>query len=262
MISESPTSFSYRNITTSEEFIFEKSLLINLLKNTCIETNISFDNVYDYDLKYISLIYSRILCKYNMAYNQALLTNNSLHITSGDLIRNASNTLLASTQLLRCGFRLQSGILLRNIIETCACIVQLITEEGAYKKFIEDRLNSPQSIGKANKIIPIFGRVWGLLSNNQVHINNIIHTGNYPIDSYKDKSETPVNITIGLIGYSLMILEITTELVFCKNIAIEDLKYWILKSNGRCQFIPPSNCNEINWMEGAFSDFVNSTKNR
>lgn len=254
-ISERHASYSYIDDNTSEEFVFTKDVLINTLKGSCIETNISFDDVYAEDFRYISSIYSRVLCKHHAAYRQANLTNNTLQITAGDLIRNASNTILASTQLLRCGFRLQSGVLLRSTVEICACVVHITTVNGAYSDFIEDKLKSSNSIGIANKVIPIFGKIWGKLSNNQVHINNVIHAGYYPVDVYKDKSETPVNITIGLIGLSLMILEITLELVFNKKIAQKDLVYWRVINSGGCQFIPPSNNNENNWMERAFKDF-------
>lgn len=240
----------FTNEEKGERMIFKRNQVINQLQKICPEINSSFDEVYEDEFKSISSELSEILPILFVGYQDALKNNDELLITCGDLIRNSSNTIIAAVQTLRCGFRLQSGILLRSVIEMCATVVHLIVKPEDLKAFLNDELKSTYSISVANKQIPLFGRAWGILSKKQIHINSI-HTEWYPHKKFEDKSEIPTEVTLGVIGLVSVILRITTELTFYSN--VDEHTYWKSAGENKVAFIPPTD-DAINWIKEKLDD--------
>ena len=160
-------------------FIFTRDQLINQLQRTCPEIIKSFDEVYIQDFKKLSSDMSEIMPIQFVGQKSAHEEKNGLLITCSDLLRNSSNTIIASTQLLRNGFRLQSGILIRTVIEICATVVHLLVNPTALEKFNSENFKSTYSITVADKHIPLFGKIWGMLSKFNIHINSV-HADWYP----------------------------------------------------------------------------------
>jgi hypothetical protein len=235
----------YTDNEKGERLIFKRNQIINQLQKICPTINTSFDKVFEDEFKNISSDLSEILPLIYLGYKDAHKEGNELLITSGDLLRNAANTAISATQTLRCGFRLQSGILLRSIIEICATVVHLITQPEILSSFLNDQTKSTSSISVADKQIPLFGKAWGILSKKQIHINSL-HADWYPHREFTDKDEIPAEVTIGLIGVTIMILRITTELAYFKY--IDDHLYWQLEDENKVSFIPPQE-DKIQWIK-------------
>lgn len=233
----------YYDKENDKRYIFTRDQLINQLQNVCPKIQKSFDITFSQEFRILSSDLSEILLNQFIGYREAVNINNELLITCGDLLRNSANTIIATNQTLRCGFRLQSGILLRSVIEMCATVVHLLVKPNDLKKFLADELSSTKSISIADKQIPLFGKIWGVLSNKQIHINSL-HTDWYPMKEYNDKEEIPASVTLGMIGVSTMILAIVTELTFINK--IEKLKYWQVIREGQVEFIPP-NASTLSW---------------
>jgi len=218
------------------QLIFTKDQLINQLRRECPKISKSFDFLYSTEFQQLSDAISGILPIIYVGNRDALKQNDQLITTCGNLLRNSSNTVIASIQTLRSGFRLQSGILLRSVIEICATVVHLLVQPKILNDFLTDKITSSKSISVADKQIPLFGRLWGELSKRQIHINSI-HSDWYPLREFKDKEEVPAKVTLGMISVSVLILEIVTELVFIN--LIEKPKHWEVIDKGVVQFIPP-----------------------
>lgn len=227
----------YTNEENGEHMIFKRNQLVNQLQKICPVINSSFDEIYEDEFKKISSEISEILPILFVGYKHAQKDKEELFITCGDLLRNSSNTIIAAVQTLRCGFRLQSGILLRSVIEICATVVHLITIPEDLTAFLNDELKSTKSISIANKLIPLFGRAWGILSNKHIHINSL-HAEWYPLKEFKDKKEITTEVTLGVIGLVTIILRITTELTFYSN--VDEHTFWKSEGENKVSFIPPS----------------------
>ena len=235
----------YFDEETLEKYIFTDDLLINQLQRLCPSVCNSFDIKFFEEFKHLSSDIDKILPIQFVGHKMANRENDELLIVCGDLLRNSTNTVIAATQTLRCGFRLQSGILLRTSIEICATVVHLLTQPDKLNNFRANKLESTKSISVANKQIPLYGKVWGLLSQKFIHIGSF-HTDYYPLDEYSEKEEIPAKVTLGMLGFATLILAITTELTFI-NVTKES-KYWVPIGNHKYKFIPPDNSQMV-WAE-------------
>lgn len=225
------------------QMIFTRDALINQLQRVCIEINKSFDKTFEDEFKELSSNLSDILPILFIGKRNATVHENRLLSTCGALLTNAGNTIIASTQTLRCGFRMQSGILLRTIVEMCATVVHLLSQPDILEDFLNDKIRSTKSISIADKQIPLFGMIWGVLSQKQIHINSL-HADQYLMTEYTRKDEIPASVTLGMLGASILIFGIVTELTFINQ--IESPKYWEVVDKGAFKFIPP-NSDQFKW---------------
>lgn len=223
-----------------ERYVFTRDTLINQLQRVCPDINKSFDKVYADEFKRLSSDIGEILPIIFIGLRKANESKRKLLMTSGDLLSNSAATIIAAVQTLRCGFRMQSGILLRSVVEICATVVHLLVHPDILEDFLADKVKSTKSISIADKQIPLFGMIWGVLSNRQIHINSL-HADKYPISEYKDKEELSATVTIGMLGVTTTILAIVTELTFINE--LEKPKYWEVLGEGKFKFIPPDDTN-------------------
>ncbi len=233
----------YLDEEKAEQYIFTRDTVINQLQRVCPEINQSFDEVYSEEFKKLSSELSEILPIIFIGLRKASEDKQELFITSGDLLTNSAATIISAIQTLRCGFRMQSGILLRSVVEICATVVHLLVHPNVLKDFLADKVKSTKSISIADKQIPLFGMIWGVLSNRQIHINSL-HADRYPMRKYSDKEELPASVTIGMLSVTTTILAIVTELTFINE--IEKPKYWEVLGKGKVRFIPPDDT-QLNW---------------
>jgi hypothetical protein len=226
----------YTDEEKRERLIFKRNQLINQLQRECHKIAESFDSIFEEEFKQMSSDISEILPLIFLGYKESNIDKNELLITLGDLLRNSVYTLISSVQILRNGFVLQSGILLRSTVEMCATVVHLLSEPNLLEKFLKDEIKSTKSISAADKIIPLFGRVWGVLSQKHIHINSL-HTEWFPNKIFSTKDELPVSVTLDMIGVISMILRITTELAYFKY--VDEHIYWEYQGENKFLFIPP-----------------------
>lgn len=217
--------------------IYLKDQLINQLQVVCLDISKSFDSTFMDEFINLSSVFSETLPYIFHGIKNAKAKNNVLLINCGDLLLNSMDSITASLQTLRCGYKLQSGILLRSSIEICATIFNILSKEGALNDLKSDKLNSNKSISFANKQVPLFGKISGLLSKQLIHINSL-HTVHFKIQKFQDKNEKIASVTLGLIELSTIIFEITAELTFNEDKG--KLKYWEKIENGGFKFIPPN----------------------
>jgi len=230
----------YTDEKAEKRYVFKRNILIKQHQYETPIINKSFDEIYSEEFEKISSDYSEIVPIIFVGMQKSKHIDGELLNVCGNLLQNALNTIGSSVQTLRCGFRLQSSILLRTVIEICATVTHLVLKPEMLDNFKNDKIKSTYSISVANENIPIFGKAWGLLSNKQIHINSI-HSDYYPLNIYSNKKEIPVNVTIGIIGIVTEILRITSELTFYSY--LESHQYWNLEEENKLSFIPPNDIN-------------------
>ncbi len=100
---------------------------------------------------------------------------------------NAYHSIIAALELWRRGFALQSGVLLRNVVETIATAALLNSDPKAYEAYKRGSLKSSKSFTKVKSTWPevgtLLGEVGGLLSNEFTHLGKMYKFWNrIPLD--------------------------------------------------------------------------------
>jgi len=142
-------------------------------------------------------------------------------------LSNARVTADASYELWRRGLLLQTGMLLRNVVEASAFAVLLHHKPSINTPYRSGRFSSAMAISQAAKILghdaPDIKRLYGQLSKDFVHIGRL-HRGllTWHIDIRKDKM--PLQVVLLDLKLTYFLLEVCTE--FCLYDRIAASRYW------------------------------------
>lgn len=220
-----------------KQYIFTKDSMINQLRRECEKVNASFDTIFENEFKELSATFSAVMPQILHGLKSSQDQKDEMIATCGFMLINAGNTLMAAVQNLRNGFRLQSGFLIRSVIEICATAIHFLLDDEAFAKFEKDDYKSTDAISAVGKALPFFGSIWGALSNKLMHVNST-HAEIYPLHSYTEKTDVPATITLGMIGIGMWIWEITTELAFINYLS--NVSSWEKLGPNQYKFIMPS----------------------
>ncbi len=92
--------------------------------------------------------------------------------SSFTLLVKAINSLLAAYELCIGGYIDESGIILRNSLETICVSYDISTNRKRYNRFVNDRnFKSAQSINSAKKFINLISPLYNMFSEMHVHIS-------------------------------------------------------------------------------------------
>ena len=142
--------------------------------------------------------------------------------TCARLLNTATATFVGCVHLARGGFRLQYAILSRSVIETICTVLYLMVSPKALREFHTGKLQSTKSISAAKQVIPIFGEIYGLLSNQFVHITTL-HSKLELLTGYKKNDEdlTFIRSNVKTLAWLLFV---ATELTFIEM--VDRPRYW------------------------------------
>ena len=101
------------------------------------------------------------------------------------LLSNAEDFLISSFHMARQRAINESFTLNRNALELAATAIHIFKDKEIYKKFVNFNYKSTKSISFASKMIPVLGKLWGVLSQLAVHINH--RAFGSTIEGYNDK---------------------------------------------------------------------------
>jgi hypothetical protein len=117
------------------------------------------------------------------------LTEKDLTSTAARLLHHAGTTFVGAVHLARGGFRRQYMVLTRSIVETIAVVIRLCADPKGLSSFYAGTLGSTKAINVANKVFPVFGRIYGTLSKEFVHIGEFHSTFDFLGDYNKDDED-------------------------------------------------------------------------
>ena len=86
-------------------------------------------------------------------------------------------------------------VLIRSIIETAAGVVRLCSDPDGLANFYAGTLSSTKAISGASKVFPGLGRIYGMLSNEFVHIGEFHAAFDFMGDYAKDDEDLKVILT-------------------------------------------------------------------
>lgn len=170
------------------------------------------------------------------------LDDDDFKATSARLLSSASNSLVASIEVARHGYRRQYGVLARTFIETLATVVAFAIKENALQQFHEGKLDSNKCVTWAKAALPPIGQYWGMLSREFVHIGKSYSAFEPPLE-YTAADEALPFILNSLRG-NVCLLHIVAELIFSDE--TDTPQYW--SRNGQAASFDPTP--EVRaWME-------------
>ena len=203
-----------RRIATSNDVLF------NQLRRDCPRIAETFDNVCARDLEALN----QEVCHFT-ATVAAVATSlperpfrRELCITCLVLLTNATQTSVAATELTRRGFRLQPGILLRNVLESVSTVCHIVTNEHDLKKLKKGKLASTRTIASAKKVFPPFGHFYGLLSNSFAHIGHLHFDSANAIKEYQEGEEA-LDFNLNALRFAIWSINVAAELAFFDNLS-------------------------------------------
>lgn len=162
------------------------------------------------------------------------------------MLMNAATSYLAAFSLLRNGFRLQPGIVLRNLIEALSMILHIFLNPSDLSQYEKGNLKSTKTLAEAKKVIPHLGRIYGYFSEGFTHIGSL-YKGSHPLIPYEAKDEEALMINISFLKLSIWLLYVVTELIcFTK---VTSPRYWKIPGTDprMLQFAP--SIDELEWMD-------------
>lgn len=172
------------------------------------------------------------------------------------IINNARVSLVGGLDLMRNGYRLQPGLLLRNAIELCATVLDIWMNGDQFDALKQGRMKSAKSITAASKAVPLFGKRYGLFSDMSVHVSDL-HTTDGRIARYTDPTEIPLHMNTFLSHMVLWAILVVSELVFFS--VVETPIYWIEETDRSFRY--SASDEEQEWIR-SFFDRMESIQTR
>jgi len=201
---------------------YTDDMLINQIKRDSVKIASSFDKLCDSHLQEISRLASVVLMVIHRGIIKASRENDELRLACLEMLTNAANSYVAAATLLRNGYRLQPGILIRSIFETISTVLHLFISPDELKDFREGRLQSSKTILVAKDVLPPFGVLYGYFSQQFAHVGTL-HQSLQPLTSY-DKFDDALETNILFLRLTSWLLYVTTELV-CYEV-VGTPRYW------------------------------------
>ena len=96
-------------------------------------------------------------------------------VASFSLLTKSINSILASYELCMEGYIIESGVLLRHIIEAICVSYDIYINEDRFKDFLynKEKFKSTKSIKPTKNLIPEIGNIYGILTEFNTHISTL-----------------------------------------------------------------------------------------
>jgi coenzyme F420-reducing hydrogenase delta subunit len=225
--------------------IFTTDMLVNQLRRESPRIEASFDRLCDEDLHELSAFLSKSVSLLYSGLRDAQRYDMKLKAACAQLLMNVSNSFTASVALLRMGYVLQPGIIIRSMLEGVSTVLHLLQRPSDLTAYESGTLKSPKTINAAKKALPQFGILYSYFSDNFAHIGHL-HKSLAPISEFTERHKA-LEVNLNFLRIATWLLYVTTELLF--NELVERPRYWHPASNGY-SFDP--SVEEREWMVSYF----------
>lgn len=208
--------------------IVTKDILINQIHRDGPVISRSFDRVAESDLKSASLLISQSV---GLSYHHVKRESKDHRSACAGLLMSTISTFMASIEVARHGYRRPYGAVARGILETLATILHISIEPGALKNSMTERFHPAF---RSLKIIPPLGQLYGLFSNEFVHVSKD-HAAFEPITLYVAGQED-TSFILSSIKTNSWLIYIVSELIFYDDAL--NPRYWKRSEDGGFQYSP------------------------
>lgn len=197
--------------------VVTKDMLLNQLRRDCPRIAKSFDRVAGDDLVKISALFGDAMSIVAPHYFRFVGNETDCLAICSRLLNHSMVTYTAAIEIARGGFRKQYGSLIRDVLETLSTTLYLCRIPEALRQYQDGKLKSSKTIAAANDVIPIFGKLYGLYSNQFVHINKI-HEGIGDLTRY-EKDDEALGFILPSMRLSCWLIYVVSEFVFIESVA-------------------------------------------
>lgn len=224
---------------------FTEDMLLNQLRRDGPKIEMSFDRLCEDDLAELSAFLSKSSGLIFSGLKVALRREDELRSACAQLLLNASNSFAVATAVLRMGYVLQPGIVLRSFLEAVATSLHLMQRPQDLAAYERHELASPKTLAAAKKALPPFGQLYGYFSDNFAHIGHL-HKSVTPLREFTERNPA-LDVNLSFLRIACWLLYVTTELVF--NDLLEEPRYWHPVDGGYRYDPSPA---EREWMNNYF----------
>jgi hypothetical protein len=221
----------YFDEKVKKSIVVTKDILVNQLYRDGPEIARSFDRITRRDMLAMSAVLADSI---GLIYRHAFDGSDEYQPTCARLLASTVSSFMASVEVARHGFRLPYGAMARTIIEALATILHIAKDSDGLQQFHAGKLQSTKAISSAKRILPPFGRLYGMLSAHFVHIGKA-HAGLEPIVGYQ-KDEEPLGFIIASLKANSWLIYVVAELVFHNEVLTP--RYWRYLGKGMFAFDP------------------------
>lgn len=202
--------------------VFTDDMLLNQLRRDGPRIEESFDRLCADDLARLSSHLSKTNGLIYSGLTIATQEEDELRIACAQLLLNAINSFAAAVAVLRMGYVLQPGIIIRSLLEAVSTTLHLIQHPKDLAAYKNHTLQSPKTIAAAKKALPPFGQLYGHYSDSFAHIGQL-HKSITPIREYSERHEA-LEVNLNSLNIAAWLLYVTAELAF--NELVAQPRYW------------------------------------
>ncbi|MGZ5147362.1 MAG: SEC-C metal-binding domain-containing protein, partial [Burkholderiales bacterium] len=192
-----------------KKIIFKEGFITNQLRRDAPRIAQSFDRLCEPDLVVLDKYASRCFFAVYVGLDKAKAQGEEWRSACGWLLMNALSTLVSAIDLMRNGFILQPGILIRNILEVLTAVLCIVMDKEHWKAFQADRLKPEAELKTANKVLPIFGQLYGFFSGQFAHVRKC-YAQLHPIIEYPSHNYKPLSANVGFARMALWLIYVVT----------------------------------------------------
>ena len=226
--------------------VFTDDMLINQLRREGPKIEASFDRLCETDLTQLSAFLSKSSSLLFSGLKSASRKDDELRVCCAQLLLNACNSFAVAVAVLRMGYVLQPGIVVRSLLEAVSTALHLIQKPADLRAYQRHELQSPKTMAAAKQALPMFGQLYGYFSDNFAHIGHL-HKSVTPIREYTER-HAALDVNMSFLRIAAWLVYVTSELVF--NKIIDEPRYWHPVENGYRYDPSPS---ERDWMKAYFN---------
>jgi hypothetical protein len=227
-------------------FVVTKDVVLNQLRREGPRIGESFDELCEEDLLAIGDVVGQALTYMTPGLTAALSDQDDVLETSAILLQNAVTSTMGSLTLLREGFRLQAGTLARATVEMLAVVLHLLVNPEDLDGVIAGAIKSSKAVSTAKRVLPPFGQLYGMWSDQYVHIS-ALHLSLQPLQAYEARDHD-LELPLGALKLSAWLTYVVAELVFFD--LVPGPRYWQRLDTDRMAYAPSQE--ERDWMTGFF----------
>lgn len=213
--------------------IFKEGFIINQLGRDAPRIAQSFDRLCEADLVALDKYASRCFFTTYVGTDKAKTEGKEWREACGGLVMNALSTLVAAIDLMRDGFILQPGVLIRTLLEVLTAVLCIVVDKEHWRAFQVDRLRPEAEIATATKVLPVFGPLYGLFSGQFTHVRQF-YAQVQPVIDYESRDYEPLAANIRFARMALWLIYVVTELVFYE---VSRPIYWRALGGGKYEFV-------------------------
>jgi hypothetical protein len=213
----------------------EKSTFLKRLYSSSTEYDKSFEILCKKDLIKIGRYHSLAMKNIGIAFKNEKYFDETIKTTI-PIVMNMTHSIIAASELINRGFRLEAGLIFRNIYEKISLVIYLFYNPKDITLIKNDKIGSSQTISFSKKIINNIGIDYGNLSKHFVHVGKLQRLPILLQPYKKDDPDLYINITF--LKLSTWLYYVISELVCYDYISIK--KYWFI-DKGEIKFFPFEN---------------------